>query len=267
MISLQQNSGLPIILNDKGSLEFKPPLEPVLPSVRKISDMREYLANPKADFAGEDVYFMYRGVFLPQDKKKFEKLHLRYDLTILKPGLIGKEFVKTIGHFHPKKPGTETRYPEVYEVISGQALFLIQKMDEEFNQINEVYFIEAKETQKAIIPPGFGHVTCNIGKEPLVMANWVENSFESIYEPFKKFHGAAYYFTAGKDGKLEIIPNKNFPSLPEINKLEPRDLSEFGLVKSEPMYKTGQKSPDMLQFIISPELYLNKLTIDLCFKK
>ena len=33
-----------------------------------------------------------------------EDAGLRYDITVIYPGLIGSEYVKTLGHYHPKVP-------------------------------------------------------------------------------------------------------------------------------------------------------------------
>ena len=265
-MNLQPESGLPILLNENGLLEFQPPLEPVLPSVRKIADMRDFLFDQQASFSdGENVYYMYRGVCLTQDKEKFKKAHLRYDLTVIKPGLLGKEFSRTIGHFHPFKPGTKIRYPEIYEVIFGRALFEIQKMNDDFTKLTEVYLIEANQGEKIIFPPGFGHISINATPQNLVLANWLDESFESDYRPYDKYNGPAYYLMADEAGNLAIKPNKEYLNIPPLIKLKPKDLSSLGLKKSEPMYLTGQNSPNMLQFLYQPELFADQLTIDRCY--
>jgi len=230
--------------------------------------MRDYLADQNAVFSNGDApYLMYGKVHLPGDQEKFEKLGIRYDLTLFKPGLIGQEFCKSIGHFHAKKPGTNVAFPEVYEIITGHALFLIQKLDEtdeKKEEIAEVYLIEAKESEKVIFPPGFGHTTINATNEILLTANWDENT-DSDYSYYKNHHGASYYIIKNADGKPEFSPNPNYQNIPELKKLKPIDLPYFGLYKGKPMYQTGQNSPDMLQFIINPEFYLKDLTIENCY--
>jgi len=270
MIDLSQKSGLPIFLNDDGLLEFHPPLAQVKPKQRVISDMRDYLANQDAIFTnGDGVYLMYGKIHLPDDHEKFEKMGIRYDLTLFYPGLIGQEFSKSIGHFHVKKPGTNVAFPEVYEVVLGRALFLIQKLDEmdaKKEKISEIYLIEAEEGKKVIFPPGFGHTTINATDEILITANWDENT-DSNYEYYKTHHGAGYYIIKSEDNKPKFLPNPNYPNIPDLKKLKPLDLPYFGLYKGKPMYLTGQNSPDMLQFIIKPELYLEQLTFENCYSQ
>lgn len=269
-IDLAKISGLPISLNDKGWLEFRPPLSPITPKARKISDMREYLADPSANFSGGDVvYHMYGKTHFPADAEKFEKMGIRYDLTVFRPGLIGQEFSKTIGHFHAKKPGTNIAFVEAYEVVLGRAIFIIQKIDEtdeKKEKLGEIYLIEASEGEKVIFPPGFGHTTINPTNDIMITGNWDENT-DSNYEFYRTHHGAGYYLLAGEQNQIKSIPNPKYPNLPELKKLKPIDLPYFSLYSGRPMYQTGQNSPDMLQFLIKPELYLEQLTIENCFAR
>ncbi|MBU1159999.1 hypothetical protein KKD04_02360 [Patescibacteria group bacterium] len=98
-----------------------------------------------------------------------ERGELRYDLTKIFP----KQF--TAGHYHL---GDE---PELYEVQSGQALFLIQSRDAE-----ETYLIDTREKEKVIIAPGFSMRTINpSAKINLIISNWVNNNVHNDYNAFK----------------------------------------------------------------------------------
>jgi len=101
--------------------------------------------------------------------------------------------------------------------------------------------------------------------EITITSNWSEANFKSGYEPVKKFHGAAYYVVKGNSGNPEFIKNPNYKNVPDLKFLRPKELPHFGLINSQPAYITGQTSPDMLQFLISPELYLEELTIEKCY--
>lgn len=92
---------------------------------------------------------------------------LRYDLTKLLPGR------HTLGHFHAPK------LPELFEVLSGQAVFLMQK-DE------KTYAIEAKENEKVVILTDFGIRTVNpSGSEILIISNWINDKVKNEYDTFK----------------------------------------------------------------------------------
>jgi glucose-6-phosphate isomerase len=261
------HSGLPIFLNDDGSLIFNPPAQLESLSHRTPANMKEYLADPNSftDFKAPNVYDMYRGVCLAQDKEKFRAADLRFDITVFHPGLLGKEFCKTIGHYHPADP-SGVRYPETYEVIKGKILFLVQKMDEAYENILDFFAVEANEGDDVIFPPGYGHFAINQTNEIAITSNWSEANFKSEYEPVKKFHGAAYYTTKRENG-TEFVPNKNYKNIPELKKLKLKEIPEFGLIKGEPSYISGQKNPNMLEYLIKPELYLDKLSIQNCFAR
>lgn len=86
----------------------------VKPDIRFLNDMKKVLSDQEwAETSPNfELYYMERAV----DKKG----GLRYDITTIPPRMLGKEFVKTKGHRHT---GT---YGEVYIVLEGEALYLMQ---------------------------------------------------------------------------------------------------------------------------------------------
>lgn len=94
---------------------------------------------------------------------------LRYDLTKILPRS------HTLGHFHF---GNE---PELYEVISGKAGFLIQDRKEQ-----NTYLIKAKEKEKVVIPPNFSMRTINMSNsKELIISNWINEKVKNDYNAFK----------------------------------------------------------------------------------
>ena len=45
--------------------------------------------------------------------------------------MLGLEYTKTVGHYHPQIPGTDISYPEIYQVLEGSATYLLQKVEHE----------------------------------------------------------------------------------------------------------------------------------------
>ena len=166
------------------------------PDIRYLDDMRETLYDKEwaKSAPNLELYYMYRGLK--------EKDGLRYDITVTPPQMLGEEFVKTKGHEH-------LNLGEVYIVLEGEAIFLIQKREGE--EIKNVHVIKAKEGEVAIIPSGSGHVTINSSKETLKTANWLSEDCRNDYKLFEKKQGACYYFT-----KSGWIKNKNYGSVPEL---------------------------------------------------
>ena len=171
-------------------------------SVRHLDEIRQVLydknwAKKAPDF---EVYYMYRGV-----KKKNG---LRYDITVIPPKMLGKEFVKTKGHSHLGS------YGELYLVLEGKGIYLMQKFEDD--KIKDVYAVKAKKGEVIIIPPYFGHVTINPSKTTLKTANWISEKCQSDYNLFLKKEGACYYYT--KEG---WIKNRNYKRVPKLHFKKP----------------------------------------------
>jgi glucose-6-phosphate isomerase len=259
MIDLQKISGLPIELMDNYYLKFNPPLVHAEPTVRKFDEMRPVLFNPDTPKPMDEMYYMYRDVHLPEHEEILKKNNTRFDITVIPACLIGREYNKTIGHYHPKN-NKGMPYPEVYEVLFGKALFLIQKMDSDYQSLITVIAIEAKAGEKVIYPPGYGHAIINIGVDTLVTANWVAGNFTSIYEPIAKRHGMAYYVFAEGTGEYTFAPNANYPNPPPVRMITSKFMQSFPIVGSDPMYNIGTNNPQSLEFLNFPEKYAVELS-------
>lgn len=218
------------------------------PAARTLGEMREVLADPSflhyADLK-RPVYFMYRGLYLSErDGALLKEQGLRYDITVIPPGTLGKEFVKTLGHDHPPAPGTGLTYPELYEVLEGAAHYLLQRAGGD-GKIEDAVLVRAQAGAKVLIPPGYGHVTINPARKVLRMANLVADGFESLYEPYRQAGGAAYFGTT--DGRF--IPNPRRGSPPPLREARPsREMAREGEV-----YGWFRKAPDDLAFLTRPQ--------------
>lgn len=251
MKNLHSACGLPIYLNDDHHLVFGGEVPAVFPAVRRLEDMREVLADRTATGPG-DLYFMYRDVCLPAQRPLLEALSLRFDLTVIRPGKVGEEYVKTAGHYHPPVPGAGLSYPEVYQVVHGTAHYLLQRVEGE--EVVDAVFIEAYPGDIAVVPPRYGHVTINPTSEVLVMANWVERNFSSVYEPLRARHGAAYY-EIEKDGQGVFIRNPHYREVAPLRRALPVFYPEWGLVRGVPVYLSCLRDPDRFRFLVRPQDY------------
>jgi glucose-6-phosphate isomerase len=222
----------------------------VKPNIRMLSDMKDVIYDRIWLSAADnfELYYMYRDLSLSKNDAKVVKEHgLRYDITVIPPSILGCEFVKTAGHYHPLVPGTDVTFPEVYEVLSGEANYVMQKPDN--NSITDVIMIKAKQGDKVIIPPGYGHLTINASNKVLKMANWVARDFESIYSPIKEKGGGAYFFL-----KDRILRNLAYGNVPELRVLEPTNIKETGFVKNREMYGLV-RDINKLKFLTEPHKY------------
>lgn len=252
MSPLSDIAGFPVFLKEDGSLEFGQGVTAPKPEARYLKDLEPVLLYPhqgKADVA----YLMYRGTGLEADQKAVREASLRYDITVIFPGTVGSEYIKTFGHYHPRIPGRPWTYPEVYQVLYGRAHFLLQRGGEIDGQILDFAVADFEAGDILIIPPFYGHATVNPGSVPLVLANWVAREFTSIYDPIRLRKGMAYYDVEHK-GQSIFMPNDSYESHPRPRLLKPCTLPDLGLVSGRSMYRAWQEGAK-LDFLTKPWLY------------
>ncbi len=213
-------------------------------AVRKLFDMKEVIYDQKWVNRQEknfDLYYMYRDLTRTQDKEIFQENNVRFDVTVIPPQTLGSEFVKTAGHFHPDaKEGVG--FPEVYELMFGEGIYLLQK-DSIENNIIEIMIVKAKAGDQILIPPGYGHITINPSKtETLVMNNLVSSAFSSIYGSIKEKQGAAYLLL--NNGSW--IKNDQYTEEINILKREPEK------IVNKPFYLSFIESPDKWIYLNEP---------------
>ena len=228
------------------------------PEVRSLGAMRPVLHTPECSGPAE-LYWMYRRAGPSEVQRRLRARGLRFDLTVLRPGTLAGEFIKTFGHVHP--PAADGwPYPELYQVLAGRAWFLLQReassQDDSAGRV-EVRLIAAEAGDCALVPPGFGHVTINVGNEPLVLANWVADAFASDYEPFRRRRGAAVYVLAAPEGdsggEPHVVPNPHYPVPPVVERVAPPSLAALGLgYDREPIFAAACRQPDAFVFLVEP---------------
>ncbi len=224
----------------------------VKPDIRRLFDMREVIYDKSWLAASEDfdLYYMYRDLYLSRrDRETLLEQGLRYDITIIPPHMLGSEYIKTAGHYHPMARGGHVTYPELYEVLEGEALYLLQSQD-----LRDVVAVFAQAGEKVLVPPGYGHVTINRSNKTLKMANFVSRDFASLYEPFRDKGGGAYFFT--RDGWIKNDCCQVAGELRRIDAPGSRALSNLGLSRSREMYPLMRQS-GVLDYLVRPDEHLD----------
>ncbi|HHW18748.1 MAG TPA: glucose-6-phosphate isomerase [Firmicutes bacterium] len=252
MKDISELVGFPVTLNDDGTLTFGHGVLSPRPEARKLKDASPVLLYP--DQGGpETLYLMYRGTGLEKDQNAMINSGLRFDLTVIYPGKIGSEYVKTFGHYHPLAPGQAFTYPEVYQVIHGKAHFLMQKGGDITGEVEDFVVADFEEGDILLIPPFYGHATVNPGNDFLVIANWIAREFASVYEPIRVRKGMAYYDVEYKDKSI-FMPNDSYSNHPKPRLEKPKSFPELGLRQGVSMYRAWQEGAK-LDFLVKPVLY------------
>ena len=188
--------------------------------IRYLDEIGNLLYDKKwiKSACNSELYYVYRGV-----KRKDD---LRYDVTVIPPRMLGNEFVKTKGNRNRKG------YQELYTVLRGEALFLMQKT--QGKSVKDVFIIKAQKGKWIIVPPNYLVVIINPGRKILKTGNWVSVKNKNIYEEVEKMQGACCFYT-----KSGWIKNKNDKTIPKLrfekplNKL-PKNLDFLKVITKEP---------------------------------
>ncbi|MEK7607876.1 MAG: glucose-6-phosphate isomerase family protein [Patescibacteria group bacterium] len=178
---------------------------------RTHSEMLDVLMDAKSP-GPEIYYYMVRG-----GKEKT-------NITILEPGIIGDEYIKTYGHYHVGK------LDETYTILQGKGVIVMQtrKIDEKGKPLDEEIetfrAISVKTGDRVFIPSGAGHLAINTGETWFVTSddspvNFLEKDPISLpghadYGPFKRLHGAAYYVIK-KNNEPTLVKNPLYKVIPK----------------------------------------------------
>lgn len=246
MKDLSKISGLDIKLNGS-KLEFNFSEFHTEPKARSYEEAKNVYLEKAAQ--EKDLYYMYRYFEAEKDEPTFEGNKCEYDITVIKPGKIGPEMIKTVGHYHASVPGTEISYPEVYEVIEGEITYLFQTEPDDKNEV-DVLIVEAKAGDKVIVPPNYGHVSINRSNVTAVSSNIQRRDLPASanYDAFKEKNGAALYY----DGK-DWTENYNY-TVRTRKYVTPKERPEWGLTK-EPLYTSFIKNPEKFGWLTEPQKY------------
>ncbi|MFA4849062.1 MAG: glucose-6-phosphate isomerase family protein [Methanoregula sp.] len=216
------------------------------PAVRTAEDLRRVLANPGCSCTGP-VYFMYRDVARSsEDRSWLSSQNLRFDITVIPPRDLCGEYNKTKGHYHPTDP-SGAGYPEIYEVLAGEAHYLIQNHD-----CSDVVMIAACAGDVVVVPPGYGHVTINPSHSKILqMANIVSSRFSSNYLGYEAQNGAAF-FEWIKEG---FVKNPAYRNLGPLRLVKAQRLVDVKDAIPDPLYNLIENHAPVLEFLNRPEKF------------
>lgn len=182
---------------------------------RTLEDLRPVLLDPSA-LGPETVYWVFDQSTLSNRWQ---------NMTVITPGLLGREFPKTFGHYH----GTAIK--EIYAEVLGQGVLLLQKKiirDGQFiaDEVSEVLVVRADHGDRVTIPPEYGHSWSNVGQDPFItFDDWRAGHSPADYEVIRELHGLAYYLTK-KGNEVVPVPNPNYKNLPQPVFLTAREFSQ-----------------------------------------
>ncbi|MCL5986013.1 MAG: hypothetical protein M1371_05525 [Actinobacteria bacterium] len=252
-IDLQVLSGLSLLLDSETSgLILCNGMQISKTDIRRAEDLKEVWLDPtKATSA--PIYWIY--YLSPESKHKFllEESNLVFGIVVIPPYKVGREYVKTRGHYHHLMPDSPLAYPEVYSHFYGNLQYLIQrpKSFTEIDNLEECILLNLQEQESFIIPPGYAHFIINPTNEVGVMAGlWCGNKIQDS-APIIKTKGAGYYLIE-ESGSSCFIPNPNYRHVPPISKLISLKNTPFQPLDRKPLWSSFVENPEQYAFLTSP---------------
>ncbi len=257
------HSGLPIFYHEETKeLTFENELTCEGSSKKTVGQMVDLLKDGTRLQEEEYMYSAYRNIVFPHHKELLKQYDIRYDITAIGPGTINGEYKKTSGHYHGYIDNEGLPYAEVYEVIKGEILFILQKTmnfdHEEEPVIVRIRVIHAKAGQSVIIPPFYGHGSINVTEETAMFSNLAVVSCPLLYEPIRAKHGLSVYIMKDR-ASYQVIPNKNYLYAPEAKVIEPVENKELGIEFGVSCYRNFINHPEKYDFLLHPSPYVESI--------
>jgi glucose-6-phosphate isomerase len=218
-IDLSQMAGFPLLL-DTETLKVETDDGLRLESqARRISQMESVLLEPHALPPVDEVYWICRLYDHDYAQAVLDKAHLAFACVLVPPLQIGREYVKTQGHYHPAMPGSHMAYPEVYTHFYGRLYLLMQRrVAGRAAYLDDCVLIDMQPGQSVMVPPGYAHILINPSGGPALMAGLYCPDFITDYEPIRSLAGAAYYLV-NDGGRERSITNERYAEFPALQRL------------------------------------------------
>jgi len=214
---------------------------------RRLSEVRAALADPAA--CGPDhLYTIYMDVCHVQDHAALVDQSLLYGAVVYNHGRLGRERLRSQGHRHSRKLGTELRYSEVYEFWTGHGFVYLQKECDPV--VTRAILVPVGPGDKVVVPLGWVHLTVAAVDEPLAFGAWCARDGRLEYDELRALGGPAHFVLA--DG--EVAVNPRYAAVADVKVVEPGELPLLGVPTDLPIYRAWQESPALFDFLPRPEL-------------
>lgn len=265
-LSKLENSGLPIYLDDENNIMALSAVLKLGGFGRKETEKMSGLLADETDLPMEEAFYdVYRAIAYPEDEELFRNYDFQYDITIVMPGQINGECKKTAGHYHGYNPERTNTYGEVYEVIKGTALYILQKSPD-FDKdpgcvtLEDVILTTVHEGETLIVPPNYGHASVNIGSGPLVFSNLAYKPCPVLYDSVRCYHGMAYYIKK-ENGTVRAEFNHNYKEvrMPEVRFATVKERPKLGIRFGVPVYESFKQNPEAFDFLGHPDNYIKEI--------
>ncbi|MGH2562215.1 MAG: glucose-6-phosphate isomerase family protein [Thermomicrobiales bacterium] len=185
---------------------------------RRLADLQPVLFEADGGTPDTEAYWTFPLLDAGPAAPTLDERDLTFSCVLLPPLKIGREFVKTQGHYHPPMPESDVPYPEVYTHLWGEPSLLLQRrLDDRPDRIDDCVLVELHAGDTITIPPGYAHILINRSSRPAAIAGLYSRAFAPTYDPVIRVAGAAYYLI--DDAAAPVIPNPRYTDHPPLRRL------------------------------------------------
>lgn len=201
----------------------------------------------------EPLYHVYRNVRPALLADAMNRYGFSYALTAFKAGTIGggAEWVRTRGHTNSDAPGTNLSYPEIHEVLRGEAWLYLQHGTTD--RPTDAVTIPLAAGDKAVVAPGWASLLANVGAGELIVGTWRMADCETERTALAAFGGMAHFVLRGENGEPFCAPNAHYKDAPAPRIAQPKELPDWGLTHAEPLLAAFHRSPEYLRCLLRPQ--------------
>jgi glucose-6-phosphate isomerase len=217
--------------------------------LRRLAELAGVTAEPVGRRGRRVEYQMLNGVRRAEDGH-LDGLDLRYELTAMRGRPIGWESAKTAGHVHVRPPGVSLGYPEIVEVLHGEAGFLVQDLlaGAAGPRCTRAWLVRARPGDWVVLPPDLAHVTIDLGPGPLVFSDVIDRRASGVYDGVAQARGFAWY--RGVDGRWRPNPRYEHPPA-----LEETDAEAWSGAAGGRLYDAFRDDPASLAWLSDPSRF------------
>jgi len=192
------------------------------------------------------LYYMYNGITHQDHVQLFNQHHIKYELTVLPPLVIGNEYNKAHGHIHQLHPIRKTRHVEAYEILHGHGVFqLFRYVDRQL----QVIIINVKPGDRFHLPAEYFHLSINTSKEPLIFGDLIADDSTNDYQPLVKTQGAPMYLMTNHEN-YDLLLNTNYQEYQIITTIcDINHLPWQNIVPNVPLYPQFLTQPSIFNFL------------------
>jgi glucose-6-phosphate isomerase len=221
---------------------------------RRLGDLKPVLFDADGSDPNTEVYWTFPLLVGGQAAAALEVRGLTFSCVVLPPLTIGREFVKTQGHYHPPMPGSDIPYPEVYTLLWGEPSLLLQRrLENQSDRIDDCALLALRDGDTVTIPPGYAHILINQSRQPAMIAGLYSRAFAPKYDPITRMAGAAYYVI--DDAATPVIPNARYAARPPLKQMNGPVGTPFAPPDpGQPLWTSFLADPAKYAFLTDPQV-------------